>query len=226
MKFEGSLLLVLIIFLIPFICHGENVSPVSDDYIIENYLNNLDKGKLIFKPPLKMVVNTTELVTANITKENLSIGEDIEVAPFMDADLKGEPVFDIKEYIEVDSQVILNKGNATWKWDVTPKVVGNHTLQLFVYILIPLHNGITNKILTREKLIHIEVNPKEIQRQEEISNQMFWSNIISLVVWVLFLIEQLFTFIVLAMIGIFGKDIRKLTIKWINKKLNLNINLE
>lgn len=215
-KFALSLLLILLV--IPFICYGQNASPTSDAGIIENYLNNLDKGKLIYSPPQKMTVNITETILATITKETISIGEDIEVAPYMYADLKGGSAFEIIEYVETD-QVIPNKGNATWKWDVKPRVVGNHSLDLFLYILIPLNNDIKKRILIHNKTIQIEVNPNEIRQQEEISKRIFWRNIydsansfFSLLGWILGII----------IVGIFREDIRKFAIKWNNKRKNQN----
>jgi hypothetical protein len=138
-KFAVALLLSL--FIVQSICYGQNVSPISDAKIIDNYLSNLDKGKLIYAPASNMTVNVTTIILAIISKENISIGEDIEVSPYMYADLKGGSAFEITDYINTD-QVIPNEGRATWKWDVKPRIIGNHSLDLLLYILIPLRNNI------------------------------------------------------------------------------------
>ena len=215
MKFDFMQSLFLILLIIPSVCYGQNVSPTSDADIIENYLNNLDKGKLIYEPPQKMTVNLTEIISAMITKENISIGEDIEVAPYMYADLKGGAAFEITDYVETD-QVIPNEGNATWKWDVKPRVVGIHSLDLLLYISIPLHNDNKNRVLIHNKTIQIEVNPKEIRQQEEISERIFRSNIYNSIKSILAVLGSLGVLLA----GIFREDIRKLATKWNNKRKN------
>jgi hypothetical protein len=153
------------------------VNPESN--FIENFVKNLEEGRLIYNPPENMTVNITESINATIIKgeisgeqinliesNNITIikgeisGEQIKLAPCMEVDLTGSafkiaPITERRQFIASDSPTI-------WKWDVTPRKIGNQTLDLSAYVIIKMRDGREEKrALVKSKTIHVHVNPDE-----------------------------------------------------------------
>jgi len=138
--------------------------------IVENELNKLSKGKIIFNTPEEMEVDVTESVIVQIVKKftkdlekeikgsGVSQVEDIKVGTFMKARLSGEN-FKIKELSHA-SQVIPEDGFAQWEWRVTPLKRGMQSLLLTVTVRIKiLGNGeetLDYPVFERE--IYVRVN--------------------------------------------------------------------
>ena len=108
-----------------------------------------------------MIVNITQDINASVTKENISIGTTIKVGPRMEAHLEGS-AFSIIEKAE-PKQFVASTGFTIWKWDVTPRKIGNRPLDLFLYVRIPLQNGEEKRSLVFNKTILVKVNPIEQQ---------------------------------------------------------------
>jgi hypothetical protein len=127
--------------------------------IIENFVKNLDIGGLIYNPSPEMTINISESVNATIAKGNTS-GEPIRVAPYMEVNLKGS-AFDIVPTTE-SRQFVAGDSPTIWEWDVTPRKIGNQTLDLLAYVIIKMPDGHEEKrALVKSKTIHIQVNPLE-----------------------------------------------------------------
>jgi hypothetical protein len=135
---------------------------ISDSTYIDNYVKNLDNGKLIYNPPFEMTVNTTESINATIIKGNVTGGESIKVAPYMEVNLNG-PAFNIEPITE-SRQFIAGTDPTIWKWNVIPKKIGNQSLDLLAYVIIRMPDGHEEKrALVKDKTIYVQINPKEKQ---------------------------------------------------------------
>lgn len=135
-------LMLILIFFNFYVCRSlsiDNVSPEIEVKAIDDYIKDLPNGKVIYNPPQEMIVNITQDINASVTKENISIGTTIKVGPRMEAHLEGS-AFSIIEKAE-PKQFVASTGFTTWKWDVTPRKIGNRPLDLFLYVRIPLPNG-------------------------------------------------------------------------------------
>lgn len=139
----------------------DNVSPEMEGKVIDDYIKDLPNGKVIYNPPQEMIVNITQDINASVTKKNISIGTTIKVAPRMEAHLEGS-AFSIIEKAE-PKQFVASTGFTTWKWDVTPRKIGNQPLDLFLYVRIPLPNGEEKRSLVFNKTISVKVNLIEQQ---------------------------------------------------------------
>ena len=152
--------LCLTIFILASVCCGQNVSPKSDAKIIEDYVTNLENGRLIYNPPIEMIINKTEQINATITEEG-NLGEMIKVAPIMEVYLKGstfriDPITESRQFIAITGPTI-------WKWDVIPNKIGNQTLDLLAYIIVKMPEGHEERrALVKNKTIEVNVNPLEI----------------------------------------------------------------
>jgi hypothetical protein len=133
----------------------------AESIFIENCVKNLETGGLIYNPSTEMTINIGESINATIVKGNTS-GEPIKVAPYMEVNLKG-PGFDIVPTTE-SRQFIAGDSPTIWKWDVTPRKLGNQTLDLLAYVIIKMPDGHEEKrALVKSKTIKIHVNPLEKQ---------------------------------------------------------------
>ena len=140
---------------------------VPDSSYIDNYVKNLDNGKLIYNPPFEMTANITESINATIIKGNVTGGESIKVAPYMEVNLNG-PAFNIEPITE-SRQFIAGTDPTIWKWNVIPKKIGNQSLNLLAYVIIRMPDGHEEKrALVKEKTIYIQINPDEKQTSNEL----------------------------------------------------------
>jgi len=86
--------------------HESSVPIAAEQAYINDYVNKLDRGSLIFNPPKEMTVNITETINATITQER-GLGEAIKVAPIMEVELKGrafsiDPLTKMRQFVAPD----------------------------------------------------------------------------------------------------------------------------
>lgn len=138
--------------------------------IIEDELDKLVLGKIIFNPAQEMKVNVIERIEVRITKkdtEDLFAGlrgrgvpqiEEIRVGTFMKVRLTGHN-FDIKP-LSHEEQPVTGEGITQWEWDVIPLKSGIQTLLLAVAvrIKIPNYDEETIDYPVFERKIKVKVN--------------------------------------------------------------------
>jgi hypothetical protein len=100
--------------------NNENLSSPKD---IHNLLNH---GKAIVDLPNEMTQDITNIVNITIVTSDITIGETVEVAPLMEANLIGQD-FEIMR-ITGSEQAVTDNSNTTWSWDVTPSKTGEQHL--------------------------------------------------------------------------------------------------
>jgi len=110
----------------------QNVLIGNISYSLSKEFEGLKIGSLFFEVNKKMKLGETEYATLNITRENLSSGRKILTNHFMAATLSGE-AFHI-EPLSHEQQLILEDGNTSWTWRVTPLESGIKVLELVVSI--------------------------------------------------------------------------------------------
>jgi hypothetical protein len=175
--------------LAPIMLQNDLGSPIDSDHslagpqdsiFIENYVKSLETGGLIYNPSTEMTINISESINATIIKGNAS-GEPIKVAPSMEVNLKGSafgivPTTESRQFIAGDCPTI-------WKWDVTPRKIGNQTLDLLAYVIIKMQDGHEEKrALVKSKTIHIQVNPLEKTGMVDFIPSLFdgpWAKVIA-----------------------------------------------
>ena len=150
-----------------------SVTPIlSFQELIEEELEKLSSGRILFNPPEEMKVGIEERVVVRLTKditENLTEGlegpgtpqiEPIEVGTFMMVTLTGGDSFDINA-LSSEEQVVKPVGFTEWSWDVTPLTSGRQELHLTVTVRILIPGQDEQKIdwLVMDKQISVEVNP-------------------------------------------------------------------
>jgi hypothetical protein len=135
-----------------------NASPSQSDFI-DDYLKNLDSGKIYFNPSEEMTVGVAEDVLLKLTRENLSGGEDIKLGDYMTAQLNGD-AFVINPLYH-NEQLVPREGFTTWEWRITPQEYGNQTLNLLVSVRlkIPDDGEEVKDLPVYQKHIHVRVNP-------------------------------------------------------------------
>lgn len=131
----------------------------TESNLIEDFVKNLEDGRLIYNPPENMILNLTESINATIEKGGSS-GEPIKIAPYMEVDLNGS-AFHIVSTTE-RRQFIASDRPTTWEWDVTPKKTGSQKIRLAAYVIIKMPDGHEEKrALVKSKTIYININPNE-----------------------------------------------------------------
>jgi hypothetical protein len=139
---------------------GMDMEAFSRSSFIDNYIENLKEGQLIYNPPNEMIINRSKQITAIITQER-GEGEKIKVSPIMEVSLYG-PAFKIVN-ITRSRQPISSTKPTTWNWDVEPKKIGNQTLNLLAYVIVEMPDGHEeSQALVKYKTIIVMVNPDEI----------------------------------------------------------------
>jgi len=149
-----------------------SVTPTpSFQELIDEELNKLSSGRILFDHPEEMKVGVKERVVVRLTKditENLTEGlegveapqiEPIEIGTFMMVKLTGAS-FDIYTPSS-EEQVVRPVGFTEWSWDVTPLKSGRQELHLTVTVRILIPGQDEQKIdwLVMDKQISVEVNP-------------------------------------------------------------------
>ena len=114
---------------------------------LEEELNNLSIGNMIFNTPQEMFFDETKEVTLRISKdiilindlpkENQTISKQIKISSYMKAVLQSHD-FDIMA-LNSEEQIVDNSTSTEWKWDITPKVKKEKSkIYLRVTVRIPL----------------------------------------------------------------------------------------
>ena len=116
--------------------------------VIDQGIEGLPRGQILFRPKERMTVGQTELVEVIITRETserlakelaeqlegegkVAI-EDIPISYEMSAKLMGGRAFEIIARTQEKKIVPPPPDSASWRWDVTPLEPGTHTLELYV----------------------------------------------------------------------------------------------
>lgn len=113
-------------------------------------LERLEPGVILFDPPSRMTVGTTEQVMVRLAKSvtsELSSGVTDysrtkldtvpKIGPTMKVQLKGEASADFEIYpISHEEQVVSETGVTEWTWNVTPTTSGTHKLKILVTIVL------------------------------------------------------------------------------------------
>lgn len=139
---------------------------------VEDELNKLAKGQILFNPPQEMKVGVKERVEVRIAKtitEDLTVGlrgrgeshiEEIRVGTFMRTRLQGI-YFNIEELSEED-QLVAGEGFTQWNYNVTPLKSGIQSLSLTVTVRIKLPGNVEEtkeiEVFDREISIHVNIS--------------------------------------------------------------------
>jgi hypothetical protein len=119
---------------------------------IQQILDSLPQGQMVFNPPPQMFVGKQERLEVRISqdlKQELTKGlagtgvpqtELIKVSQSMKVTLSGKPYFSI-EPLNDEEQLIAAKEFTQWSWDVTPLEAGNRPLHLSVRAVIRVPGG-------------------------------------------------------------------------------------
>jgi len=116
--------------------------------LIDQAIERLPRGQILFHPKERMTVGETELVEVIITRETseklarelaeqiegegeVEIGE-VPISYEMSAKLMGGRAFEIIARTEEKKIIPPPPNFAKWRWDVTPLESGTHTLELYV----------------------------------------------------------------------------------------------
>lgn len=138
---------------------------------IEIILNpNFRTGKITFNTPETMYYKKPVIVVLKITdnlleepkieEEGIIETEKIDVYDSMKAELTGTG-FDIKPLTQ-ETQLVLKNKIVTWRWAITPNMLGNQRLFLNIYAIFQI--GIARESVnlnTFERVIKVKVNRRE-----------------------------------------------------------------
>lgn len=156
----------------PTISKPSEIESSSINKELEEEIEHLSIGKILFNPPEEMIERIKERVEVRISQniaEDLAQGlkgrgipqiEAINISTVMTADLSGD-TFKIKSLSKTE-QPVLPSEYAQWEWDVTPQKSGQQVLQLSISASIYLDRfGEKKKSLpVMEKEIFVKVNPE------------------------------------------------------------------
>jgi hypothetical protein len=142
------------------------------DKIVQDTLDQLSVGKILFNVPEEMKVGETERIEVRIAKavtnnfdyklqgRGKPVIENIKFGTITEVKLEGNS-FDIKG-ISTGSQIVGAKEYTEWSWNVTPKESGEQTLSLIVSVKIKIPqleiDSVKNYPIEVKK-IKVEVNP-------------------------------------------------------------------
>ncbi len=145
-------------------------TPISPGAVVQNELERLASGRIVYNPPTEMTVDQTERVevrismdmaapiTAGLKGSGTPTVESIHVSSFMKARLVGES-FDIVAFSS-EEQIVPAQGFTEWAWDVTPTESGTRNLCLIVTALVKAPDAEGEKDLPIiERQIEVKVNP-------------------------------------------------------------------
>ena len=156
--------------LIPEHSRTESIELPEWHKLLQEELNRLSIGKIVFNPPDVMKVGVKDRIETRITgdiKANLQTSlkgrgipktEELKISALMKVQLSGSD-FNII-HLNEEEQVIEEIGFTEWAWDVTPQRSGKKVLHLHVTLRIRLPHGEERKdhpVLDRE--IVVKVNP-------------------------------------------------------------------
>ena len=142
--------------------------------LIDEGIEGLPRGQILFHPKDKMMMGQTELVEVIITRETserlaeelaeklegegkVAI-EDIPISYEMSAKLTGGRAFEIIARTEDKKIVPPPPDFASWKWDVTPLEAGTHTLELYITATISVQSqekSYERPVFEREILVEV-----------------------------------------------------------------------
>jgi hypothetical protein len=147
---------------------------------VNQEVDQIQRGFIAFNPSRQMRMSVPERVEANILRafsdeltgavqDVLSQGltgpgrpefAELDVGEAMTVRLEGRGAFEVHA-ITPENQALVEDRVTSWKWDVTPKSAGTHSLILCVdiQILVPQRNPLPISNCSFERLIHVRVNP-------------------------------------------------------------------
>jgi hypothetical protein len=145
-------------------------TPSSLGVVVQQELERLASGRIVYNPPAEMTVDQTERVEVRISMDTAAplttglkgsgepVVESIPVGYFMRVRLVGE-AFDIVA-LSSDEQIVPAQGFTEWAWDVTPTESGTRNLCLVVTALVKAPDAEGEKDLPIiERRIRVHVNP-------------------------------------------------------------------
>lgn len=143
------------------------------EFLIENEVKKLRKGRILYNIPENMKVGqverievriektTTDAFTKNLQGDGNYEINDIKVSPLMKVKLTGgDGKFQIVE-ISDDEQIVIDNYYTQWVWDVTPLKSGHANLSLVVSFKINVPNQVDRyqDYILFDKQINVKVNP-------------------------------------------------------------------
>ncbi len=148
-------------------------TPSSPGAVVQEELERLAAGRIVYNPPAEMMVDQTERVEARISLDTdaplteglrgvgAPVEESIRVSSFMKVRLVGD-AFDIVAFSS-EEQVVPTQGYTEWAWDVTPTKAGERTLCLIVTALVKATGAEGQKDLPIiERQIRVKVKPGSV----------------------------------------------------------------
>jgi len=145
-------------------------TPSSPGVVVQQELERLASGRIVYNPPTEMTVDETERVEVRISMDSAAplttglkgsgepVVESIPVAYFMKVRLVGD-TFDIVA-LSSEEQIVPAQGFTEWAWDVTPTESGTRNLSLVVTALVKAPDAEGEKDLPIiERQVRIHVNP-------------------------------------------------------------------
>jgi hypothetical protein len=145
-------------------------TPSSPGVVVQQELERLASGLIVYNPPAEMTVDKPERVEARISMDvtapittglkgsGTPVVESISVGYFMKVRLVGD-AFDIVA-LSSEEQIVPAQGFSEWAWDVTPTESGTRNLCLVVTALVKAPNAEGKKDLPIiERQIRVHVNP-------------------------------------------------------------------
>ena len=149
--------------------------------ILEEELERLPLGKILFNAPGKMKQGALERIEVRILRDpgtelrkalkgrGVPEGESSQVDAVMKVRLTGS-AFSISELNEAE-QIVPASGFSEWAWDVQPEKSGFRTLHLHVSVRIPLPHGEEKKdhpVIDRH--IEVAISPMYITRKAAVTH--------------------------------------------------------
>ncbi len=148
--------------------------PPASGYTIDSLLAELPTGNIAFNTPPRMNLEETayiqllldltksvEDLKQKIEEKGLKEGDTIRVAPQMQALLIGSK-FDITP-ITPEIQPITKQAVTEWKWEISPKQVGDHELHLTLNAIVKLEGDkATRFIKAFDRTLQVEVTWRQV----------------------------------------------------------------
>jgi hypothetical protein len=144
-------------------------SPANASQIVQEELNRLPLGQIVFNPPATMKEETTERVevriadakVANVTANmpgNIQTAP-IQVSTVMSVQLQGTS-FHVTP-LDPQDQIVTADGFSQWDFDVMPTTSGDQTLSLTasVEIVVPGMGPQRRAFPVLSRMVHVQVNP-------------------------------------------------------------------
>jgi hypothetical protein len=157
-------------------------TPVSPAVAVQNELDRLVAGRILYNPPTEMTVGRTERVEVRIGTDAAAplaaglkgagepVVEAIQVTCFMKVRLVGD-AFEIVSFSS-EEQIVSAQGYTEWAFDVTPARSGTRSLTLIVTAVVKATGAEGEKDLPIiERQIRIKVNPGYVLSSFFVDNQ-------------------------------------------------------